>query len=624
MKAVPIFFLLTSLVLSWIAQAGIEDTLDFGGIDDNFGARQKFKAYWKCGSGFFISDNGFLVTDALTVDGANALVVAWKGKAFEANVVRVCTSNRVAVLKVKGKAFRPVEMSRRNILCKGAKVRAVGNTVSDEDGVGLSVTDCVVSMKTRKRTKVFGTFFKSMSGCPILDDFGRVMGMLLCSGGIKQSECNVVAADSILEQIPRDVVAKLPGAKELSKEGRSRSQVWNEAIALVLAYNDERRQTERATKKEAQPLIHDGQTLTVERLGKIAKSAQEGKTHLEKTGSGFFITDDGYFLTNHHVVEGARELVVVHEGIPYRASLRAESKEKDLALLKVEGSFAPVVVASDRECSVGQTIFVVGFPQIAQQGLEPKVTKGIVSSRSGFRGEPGEYQMDAAIQSGNSGGPVADESGRIVGISVASLINGQNVNYAIKWSSVAAFLPKGVVVKKSNWTNEKRFEDAVSEVVGSSALVLNFAAGGMALDYAELPTDRRGEIESMIRKQILYARLAKLKKQWNTVKSITDKILSVDPGEAEAKELNDTACDELGLHLIVIATVEGRDVSARIEPIEGFKDKWIYCGQPIALQGGHVKGQIVWEEEGKTWRGEIDCVHNWHGTKEISIRLSDQ
>ena len=623
MKSAVMLFLSSILALSGIAHAGIEETLDFSGIDDNFGARQKFRAYWKCGSGFFISDNGFLVTDALTVEGANSLVVAWKGKAFEANVVRICTSNRVAVLKVKGKTFRPAKLSRRN-LCKGSKVRAVGNIVSDEDGVGLSVADCVISMKTRKRTKVFGAFFKSMSGGPLLDDTGMVMGMLLCSGGVKQSECSVVAADSILEQTPRDIVAKMPCAGEPSRDGDRRLLALKESIVLILAYNDERRQAEReAMAKETPKLIHEDQVLTVEKLGEIAKSAQEGKTHLERTGSGFFISNDGYFLTNHHVVDGAKELFVVYEGKPYSASLRAESKEKDISLLKVEGAFVPVAVASDRECLVGQTIFVVGFPQISQQGLEPKVTKGIVSSRSGFLGAPDEYQMDAAIQSGNSGGPVADGSGRIVGISVASLINGQNVNYAIKWSSVAAFLPKGIRVKTASWTKEKQFEDAVSEVVRSSALVLNFAAGCTALDCAVLPTDRRREIEAMIRKQILYARLAKLRKQWNEVKSITDKILSVDPGEAEAKELNDTACDELGLHLIVIATVEGRDVPARIEPIEGFKDKWIYCGQPVALQDGHVKGRVVWNDAGKTWQGEIDCVHNWRGTKEMSIRLSE-
>ena len=611
-------------LLPAIVQAGLEETIDFSGTEGSgFGTSKKHTRYWKCGTGFFVSKDGYFVTDALTVKDANDIVVVWHDKAFDARIVSLSASNRVAALKVNGAKFPPVTMAQTDSLVRGGKVNAVGCSVSAEDGVGLSTSDCVVSVKTRRIIKVFGTFAASMTGCPVIDNAGKTAGMILSSGGERQSECSVVSALSILSLLPASVRKKLIYNAKAFGKGENAILQTSDSIALVLVYNDERLNAERvASTTHTQESQQNQWELTADKLGELTESAKAGKTHLHCTGSGFFVSTDGYILTNHHVVDEAMEIMIVHNGKPYKASLRAQSKEKDLALLKVDGLFNPVVIATDGECVVGQTIFTVGYPQVWLQGLEAKATKGIISSRSGFRGEKSDYQIDAAIQSGNSGGPVADETGRVVGVCVATLRDGQNVNYAIKWPIVESFLPKGVALHKRMWNKGGCFADSVAKVIDSCVIVLNFKKGGAALDYSSLAPDRRLEAESMIRKRILYAKLAKIRKNWKEVKELTDDVLAIDPSAKEAKELNDLACDELGLHLVVVAVVDGRDVPAKIDPICGFRDKWLLCGHPLALLPGQVKGHVTWKQDGKTWQGDLDCIHNWHGIKEITVNLS--
>lgn len=175
-----------------------------------------------------------------------------------------------------------------------------------------------------------------------------------------------------------------------------------------------------------------------EDIENLTEKARNGKTRYMCNGSGFFVTAEGDVVTNHHVVDGAEEVVVLWQGTAYRMRVIAIDKEHDLALLHPDEItddfskdirfpdysrpvFPPLAIGKHTKCEVGDTIYVVGYPQISVQGLEAKVTKGIVSSLSGFKGQRDNFQMDAAIQGGNSGGPVVDERGNVIGVSVATL-----------------------------------------------------------------------------------------------------------------------------------------------------------------------------------------------------------
>lgn len=201
-------------------------------------------------------------------------------------------------------------------------------------------------------------------------------------------------------------------------------------------------------------------------------------------GSGFFITRDGYFVTNYHVVKNVAKTKVRIGTELIEAKLVKTDKETDLALLKVDGdgSFEAVEFAPNRQENLGQSVFTMGYPQPDIQGVTPKVTKGIISGLEGFKGDVRKYQIDASIQPGNSGGPVADANGYIVGIVVSSLVRGtsgeipQNVNYAIKKSYLLAFLDSvlncGASLQCPSSETARDFILAVRKIEKSCALVV--------------------------------------------------------------------------------------------------------------------------------------------------------
>lgn len=159
----------------------------------------------------------------------------------------------------------------------------------------------------------------------------------------------------------------------------------------------------------------------------------------EWSGTGFALRNN-YIVTNYHVIEGARTINV--QGIngdfnkKYRASVVATDKFNDLAILKVEGVNISSIPYSVKTATseVGEDIFVLGYPLTSTMGEEIKLTTGIVSSKTGFQGDVSLYQISAPIQPGNSGGPLFDGDGNVIGIVSAKHMDAENVGYAIKTS----------------------------------------------------------------------------------------------------------------------------------------------------------------------------------------------
>ena len=160
------------------------------------------------------------------------------------------------------------------------------------------------------------------------------------------------------------------------------------------------------------------------------------------TGTGFALKD-GYIVTNFHVIENAKNIEV--QGVngnftdTYNAEIIATDKFNDLALIMVSDAdfsqFAPIPYNVKTGVSdVGEEIFVLGYPMTSTMGDEIKLTTGVVSSRTGFQGDVSLYQISAPIQPGNSGGPLFDNNGNIIGVVNAKHKGAENVGYAIKAS----------------------------------------------------------------------------------------------------------------------------------------------------------------------------------------------
>lgn len=197
---------------------------------------------------------------------------------------------------------------------------------------------------------------------------------------------------------------------------------------------------------KAYAAMDSGRAVQNEALAELPQSDS-----LVGSGTGFFITEDGYFITNDHVVRGMRKVKVKHKSHVLHADVIKSDQAKDLALLKVHGdSFTALPVMFNKDAALGDEVFTIGFPNVTLQGMEPKYTDGRISSLSGFRDDPSQYQISVPVQPGNSGGALLDRSGHVVGIIVARLSDfamlrssgsiPQNVNYAIKTSALKDFL----------------------------------------------------------------------------------------------------------------------------------------------------------------------------------------
>jgi serine protease Do len=138
-------------------------------------------------------------------------------------------------------------------------------------------------------------------------------------------------------------------------------------------------------------------------------------------GSGFFIGRDGYVLANAHVVGNAgRVQLVMSNGVETQARVVRIDKEYDAALLKADGKHNSALAINSNFPKVAETVYAIGSP--AEEGMSSTVTKGIVSAKRVLRkGGPTLIQSDAAISPGNSGGPLLNDKGAVIGIAVSKL-----------------------------------------------------------------------------------------------------------------------------------------------------------------------------------------------------------
>lgn len=121
-----------------------------------------------------------------------------------------------------------------------------------------------------------------------------------------------------------------------------------------------------------------------------------------------------------------------------------------MAVVKIKGKFNPLPLVDSRTVKLGQKVFTLGFPKVNIQGEEPKFTEGSVSGLYGLQDDSAYFQISVPLQPGNSGGPLVNAAGQVVGIIVAKLRGGENVNYAVKSSRARPLLDDVPRIKLSS------------------------------------------------------------------------------------------------------------------------------------------------------------------------------
>jgi S1-C subfamily serine protease len=184
-------------------------------------------------------------------------------------------------------------------------------------------------------------------------------------------------------------------------------------------------------------------------------TAKTSKT-TAKSGTGFVISNSGHVVTNHHVVDGCGDIQGNLSGeAPVKLRLVSSDETNDIALLQASNPFKEIATIREKPIRPGDSVVAIGYPFHGLLTSDFTVTTGIVSSLSGILNDTRYLQISAAVQPGNSGGPLLSTGGEVVGM-VAAKLNAlkfakatgnipENINFAIKTGALRDFLDNSVV-----------------------------------------------------------------------------------------------------------------------------------------------------------------------------------
>ena len=193
-------------------------------------------------------------------------------------------------------------------------------------------------------------------------------------------------------------------------------------------------------------------------------SEYEQATQPEWSGSGFAIAD-GLIATNYHVINGAKNIRI--KGVDgdietaFNGYVLASDEEHDIAIVKIVDKnfkgFGKIPYCVGKSIAdVGEDVFALGYPLTTTMGNEIKLTNGIISSTSGFQGDVSMYQISVPLQPGNSGGPLFDDDGNVIGIVTAKHADAENANYAVKINYLASLISnKNLDIKLADYNKIK-------------------------------------------------------------------------------------------------------------------------------------------------------------------------
>ena len=228
---------------------------------------------------------------------------------------------------------------------------------------------------------------------------------------------------------------------------------------IITHINDEEISLERQmqiAKKYLPPNIYNKYLSKIEKSKpkkkKPKQSPDDNKIVAAASGTGFFVTRSGHIVTNHHVIEGCNAVKVSFKGDEIEAKVLAIDKMNDLAIIKSNIKPNKVYSVSREDAALLEDIIIAGFPLGKKVSSSIKTSKGSITALSGYGDNYSEFQTDAALNQGNSGGPIMNQKGNVVGVAVAAFGKKKGVesfNFGIKSSTLTTFAKANKVTFES-------------------------------------------------------------------------------------------------------------------------------------------------------------------------------
>jgi serine protease Do len=159
------------------------------------------------------------------------------------------------------------------------------------------------------------------------------------------------------------------------------------------------------------------------------------------SGSGFFVSKEGHIITNFHVIDNCNVVKVNFKGKQVNTKIFAIDKKNDLAIIQTDINPSKVFPVSNNDVTLLQDVIVAGYPLGKNISSAIKMHKGSVTALTGYEDNYSNFQTDATINQGNSGGPIIDKYGNVVGIAVATWVEQgvQGIHFGIKSSVLKTF-----------------------------------------------------------------------------------------------------------------------------------------------------------------------------------------
>jgi S1-C subfamily serine protease len=304
-------------------------------------------------------------------------------------------------------------------------------------------------------------------GVPQNNVFGHMWWNICASGGDKYEEICVDNRDSIKRKLS-------PSQMEKSQDMAIN---WRQHNRIKIAESSPTILPKPSTAQPSTP-----------RQPPSTPQPPKSKNVAIATGTGFLFGSQDYIITNYHVVKGTSEVKVKFtNGESINAEVVGRDVRNDVAILKLTKSPSfqsrEMKFGNSSRVRMGDEVFTIGYPHIGIMGLKPKYTKGVISAVTGIKDDPTVFQTTVPIQPGNSGGPLFNDKGEVVGLTTSSLsllaiesmgAVPQSVNYAVKSSFVkntistipeALLSNRGIVVVPTDSNSRSDFIEAISKNV---------------------------------------------------------------------------------------------------------------------------------------------------------------